>query len=115
MEIACRDNRIIKMRTELIVRQAALKERFAQLRGVQRENQYLDGVIADYEKYYTYIRTLKEDQLLAIETISDYISNIAMTTEMTDQALQSSRMQQDALLRKAESIKQELADIVDEQ
>jgi len=115
MEIACRDNRIIKLRSELLVRQAGLKERFTQLREVRRKNQYLDGVIADYEKYYAYIRKQKEDQLIALETISDYISNIAMTTEMTEQALQASRVQQDALLRKAESIKQELADIVDEQ
>ena len=113
MEIACRDNRIMKLRAELLIRQAALKERYSQLRGVRAENQYLDGVIADYEKYYAYIRKLKEDQLLAVETISDYIGNIAMTTELTQEALEASKMQQDELLRKAADIKQELADMVD--
>ena len=101
MEVAKDDQRFRRIQSELEVKRADLRSRLHQLQSTQHENRFLEGVVDDYKKYYTYIKNQKEEELAAIQMISQYIDSIAASTSLTDDAIKQSKIQQHELLRKA--------------
>ena len=112
MEVAKDDQRFRRIQSEMEVKRADLRSRLHQLQSTQHENKFLEGVVDDYKKYYAYIKSQKEEELAAIQMISQYIDSIAASTSLTDDAIKQSKRQQHELLRKASAIKKELDEII---
>ena len=113
MEIAKNDQRFTRLQNELEVKRADLRNRLRELQSIQHENKYLSGVIADYNKYYNVIKHQKQEELAALQMISQYIDSVAASTTLTEDAIQQSKRQQHELLDKADKIKKELDEVLE--
>jgi hypothetical protein len=112
MDLACRDISIEGMRIEVVNRKKMLVNKLIELRKTSSDNRFLGGVVEDYENYFNYIKTQKREQYDALCFLSDYIADIAQNTELTEQMLQDSKIDQKDILMKMKNVKLELDELI---
>jgi len=100
------------MRTEVISRKKMLLDKFKELRHTSSTNRFLKGISDDYEHYFDYIKAQKREQYEALCMLSDYIENISMDTELTEQLLRESKSDQKQILSQMRRVKGELDDLI---
>ena len=64
----------------------------------------------DYAKYYQTIKTEREMQCKALNMLSDYIGEMTMNSEITEEMLRESKRQQTEIMNELMKIKNELLD-----
>jgi len=102
------DTLVDEKRRMLLEKQKALQE-------TAKENEYLDMVRNDYKKYYDYIAKQKEDQIRAMNYLSQYIDEIIVNGKLTDADLENAKMEQGELIQEMGEIKSKLDEIIDTQ
>ena len=112
MDLARRDMSVEDMRTEVISRKKMLLDKFKELRHTSSTNRFLKGISDDYEHYFDYIKAQKREQYEALCMLSDYIENISMDTELTEQLLRESKSDQKQILSQMRRVKGELDDLI---
>ncbi|NCA21781.1 MAG: hypothetical protein EBS86_11680, partial [Crocinitomicaceae bacterium] len=91
----------------------ALLEKNKHLQKVAKENQYLDMIRGDYEKYYGYIMKQKQDQINAMNYLKEYVDMLIVEGKLTDQDLEDARRERENLLIETGKIKQSLDELIE--
>jgi septal ring factor EnvC (AmiA/AmiB activator) len=113
MELALRDKKIFQMNAELENRKKLLCLKRRQLMHNKRENNLLQGVLDDYEKYNKHIISNKERQIVFFQQLHSYIENITKDLQLTDHKLLESRNEQREITKEISFLKDELDNLVD--
>ena len=108
MELALRDKKIFQMNAELENRKKLLCLKRRQLMHNKRENNLLQGVLDDYEKYNKHIISNKERQIVFFQQLHSYIENITKDLQLTDHKLVESRNEQREITKEISFLKDEL-------
>jgi len=108
MDINERNSIILKMKQQIKEKQQYLQERFKELEKNKSENLYLDKIKEDYKKYFNYINTIKQDQLSAFESISNYLDKVGCELKTTDTLLQETKYDQKQVLTEINKLREEL-------
>ena len=108
MTLEERDSHIRKIEEQIKKNQE--KQRI--MNDLAKQNALLSGVRDDYNKYYGYIVTQKQDQLHAMEKLHQYLAYLAKSTDMTVNNIKDAAIEQDKILREMRKIKGELDEIV---
>ena len=108
MDINDRNLIISKMKEQIKEKQQYLQERFKELEKNKSENSYLNEVKEDYQKYFNYINTIKQDQLSAFESISNYLDKVGCELKTTDTLLQETKYDQKQVLTEINKLREEL-------
>lgn len=108
MDINERNSIISKMKQQIKDKQNYLQERFKELEKNKSENLYLNEVKEDYQKYFNYINTIKNDQLLAFENISNYLDKVGCELKSTDTLLEETKHDQKLVLSEINKLREEL-------
>lgn len=111
MELAVRDNVIFQMKLELENRKRILCAKRKQLKHITSENTILNGVLADYDKYNKYIIKQKQDQILFLNMLHEYITNITTDINITNSQLNESKIEQREILNEINILKSELNEL----
>ena len=112
MNLAKRDITIKNMVHELDNRRNMLLSHYRELLDVQDENEFLIEVTNDYAKYYQTIKTEREMQKKALNMLSDYIGEMTMNSEITEEMLRESKRQQTEIMNELMKIKNELDEMI---
>lgn len=112
MEVAKRDLMIEQMRKELQYRKDLMLGKAQELSKAQVDNEYLVGVADDYKRYYTTIKSEREQQMAALMQISEYISQYSRDLQETDSLLDESKMQQQEIVKEIDRIKTALDEML---
>lgn len=96
---------------EIENREKELRETYKDLKRTTLENKFFQSVLDDYEKYYNYIKDLKQKQFTAFQEISDYLDELNSETSLTKDQMTELRTDQKEILSKLSYIKRELDEI----
>ncbi len=113
MNLAIRDHKIYQMKAELENRKKMLCAKRKQLADSERENTFLKGVADDYDTYNKHIISQKEQQILFLKMLNQYIDNITNDLQLTDTKLKESKHEQREITKEMTYLKNELDDLVE--
>jgi len=114
MDLAIRDHVIFQMKSELENRKRILCEKRKQLKHITNENSMLSEVLADYDKYNKHIVKQKQDQMIFLHMLHEYIANITTDMNITGSQLNESRMEQREILSEISNLKSELDMLIED-
>ena len=112
MTLEERDSRIREIEEQIKKNQETFMKKRRIMNDLAKQNALLSGVRDDYNKYYGYIVTQKQDQLHAMEKLHQYLAYLAKSTDMTVNNIKDAAIEQDKILREMRKIKGELDEIV---
>ena len=78
------------------------------LRHLEKENNLLEHVSSDYEKYYEFILSEKQAQLEAMKRIKQSLEDLIISGKLTDTDLENTRMEQRGIIKEMKSIREKL-------
>jgi hypothetical protein len=99
------------MKAELENRKKMLCVKRKQLAINKRENTFLKGVADDYDTYNKHIISQKEQQILFLKMLNQYIDNITNDLQLTD--TKESKHEQREITKEMTYLKNELDDLVE--
>lgn len=112
MIVAIRDKRIASLQNQIENRRKLLLENSKKLKIITDENEYLNEVANDYDKYFAYIKEKKEQQVKAFDLIYKYLERLIKSNKYTEEEMINLLREQKEILDKINSIKTELDDII---
>jgi hypothetical protein len=107
-----RDNYLNQIEQQIQAKRELLLEKQKSLKRKMNENQFLEGVYNDYNKYYSYIKKQKEDQITQMEMLNQYLNDIILNGKLTDEDISQSKKEQEEILNTISNIKGELEKII---
>jgi hypothetical protein len=107
-----RDNYLTKIESQIEAKRNLLLEKRKILKRTVKENQFLDGVKNDYEKYHTFIVNQKQNQIKAMSLLNNYIGDIMVSGKLTEQDIKNSKEEQKEIIGQIEKIKKDLDEIM---
>ena len=113
MEIGYKDNVYNKIKNEIIRKQVLLKEEETDIKIKTKENEFLETVLSDYNKYNHYIKGEKIKQYNALFEISQYLDKLMEQSYISKTRLEEIRFDKDKILQKINSVRLELDEIID--
>jgi adenylosuccinate lyase len=75
------------------------------------QNQFLEMVKKDYQKYYAYIHQKKQEQLQALETLHAYVEKIRAMGELSEHNLEDAKFEQRKIHCEIQKIRKKIAKI----
>jgi Rps23 Pro-64 3,4-dihydroxylase Tpa1-like proline 4-hydroxylase len=112
--LAQRDTKLTEIEKQIQIKRNLLIERKKTLEKTNKQNNFLEGVKNDYQKYYNYITKQKEDQVRSMNVLKQYIGDIMASGQLTEKEIHRSKVEQEQILREMDKIKMELDNIIQE-
>ena len=113
MLLAIRDKNIKDFQSKLEERRKILLEQHRNLKKTTKENEFLEEVAQDYNKYYGFIKKQKEEQIAALEIINNYLENIILESRFAETSLNEAKKEQSQIIERINNIRKELEDIME--
>lgn len=110
-----RDKYLNQIEAQIEAKRNLLLQKRKVLKKTVKENQFLDGVKNDYEKYHNFIVNQKQSQIKAMGLLNNYISDIMVSGKLTEQDIKNSKAEQKEILGQIEKIKNDLDEIMKEE
>lgn len=114
MIVAIRDKRIASLQTQIENRRKLLASNNKNLKIITDENEYLNEIANDYNKYFDYIKENKEQQIKAFDLIYKYLERLIKSNNYTEEEMINATREQKEILEQIDLIKNELDDIINE-
>jgi len=89
-----------------------LLDKCAQLKTVQKENQFLGIIKNEYNDYYNYILKQKQDQIQALNRLNEYINELQSSNELSKYNIDDSKQEQQKIINEINSIKHKLNELI---
>lgn len=112
MYLVVRDKTINDLQALISDRKQLLRDKYKTLKTISKENKYLTDLESDYERYYSYIKQQKEEQIAAYNEIYNYLERIATNLEHTESEIENAKFEQAVILRKIKQVKSELDELI---
>jgi hypothetical protein len=112
LNLAERDKYLSEIEEEIKSKKNLLLEKRKYLKKISGDNRFLTGVNRDYQTYYDFIKKQKEDQMKTLNYLNDYISDMMVTTKLTDQDIAESNKEQRRILSEIKNIRKSLEEII---
>jgi hypothetical protein len=106
------DERFIQIQELIDAKRNMLLEKQKKLHFITRQNQFLDVIRNDYQKYYGYINQQKRDQITALEVLDEYIKDLTISGKLTKHNIEDAKEEQNKILSEVNAIKKSLDSII---
>jgi hypothetical protein len=107
-----KDLQFIHMQQLIKQKRNMLLEKQRHLQKAVKQNEFLEMVKKDYNKYNDYIFQQKREQIQALETLKNYVEDLNKTNQMSKYNMQDARVEQKKIMNEIESIRKGLAEII---
>jgi hypothetical protein len=115
LDLGIRDKYLTQIEAQIEAKRNLLLQKRKVLKRTVKENQFLDGVKQDYEKYHDFIVNQKQSQIKAMGLLNQYIGDIVVSGKLTEQDINNSKVEQKEILGQIDKIKKELDEIMKEE
>jgi hypothetical protein len=79
---------------------------------ISKQNKFLNVIKNDYVKYYNFIAQQKQNQILALDLLNEYIDNLTTSGELSKHNIEDAKFEQTKILREVKNIKIGLDEII---
>ena len=107
-----RDLYLVSIEEQIKNKREMLMKKQKKLQKIAKENEYIELVRNDYQKYYDYIVKQKQDQINAMNYLNQYVDDIIVNGKLTETDLENARLEQEVLMHEMKNIKDDLDTII---
>jgi hypothetical protein len=111
-DLVGKDNELLHIEKVIEMKRQMLLDKCAQLKTVQKENQFLGIIKNEYNDYYNYILKQKQDQIQALNRLNEYINELQSSNELSKYNIDDSKQEQQKIINEINSIKHKLNELI---
>ena len=109
-----KDDQFMKIQELIDAKRGMLISKQKDLQIISKQNEFLESVKGDYQKYYNYISQQKNDQIKALELLDEYIKDLTTSGSLTKHNIEDAKAEQVKIMNEVGSIKQTLDSIIND-
>jgi DNA repair exonuclease SbcCD ATPase subunit len=109
-----RDNQLLQIENLIDAKRKMLIDKQKKFKNLTKQNEFLNEVKQDYNKYYGYIVKQKEDQMSALTLLNGYIKDLTVSGTLSKNNVQDAKNEQQKILTEINSIKKGIDEIIKE-
>ena len=110
-DLAKNDRMIQSLDKIMQERKKFLLEKRHSLQDLERSNEYIHDIHADYKKYYQYITEEKRNQMRSMDQLLRYIDRIIQEGKLTEADIKRGEWEQQKIMMEIANIRQDLDEI----
>ena len=107
-----RDQQLLQIENLIDAKRKMLIGKQKTFKNLTKQNEFLNEVKHDYNKYYGYIVKQKEDQMSALSMLNTYIKDLTISGSLSKNNIQDAKNEQQKILTEINSIKKGIDDII---
>jgi hypothetical protein len=115
LSLGNRDQYLIQIESQIAEKRKWLLNKRKTLKKTVKENQFLEGVKGDYEKYHNFIVNQKQSQIKAMGLLNQYIGDIIVSGKLTEKDIKDTKEEQREILGQIDKIKKDLDEIMQDE
>lgn len=112
MPLVKKDEQFLHLQDLIDVKRRMLLEKQKKFRFITKQNQFLDAVKSDYEKYYGYISQQKKEQIEALNVLNNYIRDLTVSGQLSKHNIDDAKFEQEMIMKEVNQIKKGLDNIM---
>jgi DNA repair exonuclease SbcCD ATPase subunit len=109
-----RDQQLLQIENLIDAKRKMLINKQKKFKNLTKQNEFLNDVKQDYNKYYGYIVKQKEDQMSALTLLNGYIKDLTVSGNLSKNNIEDAKNEQNKILTEINSIKKGIDDIIKE-
>ena len=109
-----KDDQFMKIQELIDAKKGMLISKQKDLQMISKQNEFLESVKGDYQKYYNYISQQKKDQIKALELLDEYIRDLTTSGSLTKHNIEDAKAEQVKIMNEVGTIKQTLDSIIND-
>jgi DNA repair exonuclease SbcCD ATPase subunit len=109
-----RDQQLLQIENLIDAKRKMLIDKQKKFKNLTKQNEFLNEVKQDYNKYYGYIVKQKEDQMSALTMLNGYIKDLTISGTLSKNNIEDAKNEQQKILTEINSIKKGIDDIIKE-
>ena len=109
-----RDQQLLQIENLIDAKRKMLINKQKNFKNLTKQNEFLNEVKQDYNKYYGYIVKQKEDQMSALTMLNGYIKDLTVSGNLSKNNIEDAKNEQNKILNEINSIKKGIDDIIKE-
>ena len=109
-----RDQQLLQIENLIDAKRKMLINKQKKFKNLTKQNEFLNEVKQDYNKYYGYIVKQKEDQMSALTMLNGYIKDLTVSGNLSKNNIEDAKNEQHKILTEINSIKKGIDDIIKE-
>ena len=109
-----RDQQLLQIENLIDAKRKMLIGKQKKFKNLTKQNEFLNEVKQDYNKYYGYIVKQKEDQMSALTMLNGYIKDLTISGTLSKNNINDAKNEQNKILTEINSIKKGIDDIIKE-
>ena len=107
-----RDQQLLQIENLIDAKRKMLIGKQKKFKNLTKQNEFLNEVKQDYNKYYGYIVKQKEDQMSALTLLNSYIKDLTISGSLSKNNIEDAKNEQVKILTEINSIKKGIDDII---
>ena len=107
-----RDQKLLQIENLIDAKRKMLIGKQKKFKNLTKQNEFLNEVKQDYNKYYGYIVKQKEDQMSALTLLNGYIKDLTISGSLSKNNIEDAKNEQVKILTEINSIKKGIDDII---
>jgi hypothetical protein len=107
-----RDQKLLQIENLIDAKRKMLIGKQKKFKNLTKQNEFLNEVKQDYNKYYGYIVKQKEDQMSALTLLNSYIKDLTISGSLSKNNIEDAKNEQVKILTEINSIKKGIDDII---
>ena len=107
-----RDQQLLQIENLIDAKRKMLIDKQKKFKNLTKENEFLNEVKQDYNKYYGYIVKQKEDQMSALTMLNGYIKDLTISGTLSKNNIEDAKNEQYNILNEITSIKKGIDNII---
>jgi len=107
-----RDQQLLQIENLIDAKRKMLIDKQKKFKNLTKENEFLNEIKQDYNKYYGYIVKQKEEQMSALTLLNTYIKDLTNSNSLSKNNIQDAKIEQQKILTEINSIKKGIDDII---
>ena len=106
------DDRLVHIENLIEAKKRLLINKQKKMRFISKQNRFLDEVRKDYNKYYTFIASQKQQQIKALGLLNNYVDDLTNSGNLSKHNIEDAKHEQKMIIREMKSIQNSLDEII---
>lgn len=112
MDVTQRDLILLNIKKQIDTKQQLLLKRHYELETEKRNNEFLEQILYDYQKYQSHMIYQKKDQIKLMVYLKKYLQDLILSGKLTDEDIKKARREQNDILFEIEQINKGIEEII---
>lgn len=108
------DQKLLQIENLIDAKRKMLIDKQKKFKNITKQNEFLNEVKQDYNKYYGYIVKQKQEQMSALSLLNNYIKDLTVSGKLSKNNVDDAKNEQQKILTEINSIKKGIDDIIKE-